>query len=154
MADDFLPRRAANARRTVTDAEIITLAIAQAIMGIPSDYRFIAVADKRLRHLFSTLPSRDGFHKRRIVLSAQIEALVAVFARESPGYTDDLLLVDSTPISAPARARRSSAAAARRCLTRWATLLTTGTAPATAACFTGFGCMPCAPSTAPPERWR
>jgi hypothetical protein len=98
MTDDFLPRPIENAQRTVTDAEIITLAIAQAMMGIPSDYRFIAVADRRLRHLFPVLPSRDAFHKRRIRLSAQIEALVAHFARESPGYRDEMLLVDSTPV--------------------------------------------------------
>jgi len=98
LADDFLPRRAGNARRRVSDAEIITLAIAQAIMGIPSDHRFVAVADKRLRHLFPTLPARDAFHKRRIKLCEQIEALIAEFARRSPGFTDDLMLVDSTPI--------------------------------------------------------
>src|SRR3954463_4554575 len=32
-ADDFLPVRARNARRMVTDAEVVTLAVAQAIMG-------------------------------------------------------------------------------------------------------------------------
>jgi hypothetical protein len=41
-ADDLLPERALNARRIVTDAEVITLCIAQAIMGIPSDPRFLA----------------------------------------------------------------------------------------------------------------
>jgi hypothetical protein len=106
MTDDFLPPRANNARRAVSDAEIVTLAIAQAIMGIASDYRFVMVADRRLRHLFLVLPSRDAFHKRRIRLSAQIEALVAHFARHSPGYIDDLLLVDSTPIEC-ARSRET-----------------------------------------------
>jgi hypothetical protein len=106
ITDDFLPRGRGNARRMVTDAEIITLAIAQAIMGITSDYRFVAVADRRLRHLFPVLPSRDAFHKRRIRLAGQIEALVAHFARHSPGYTDDLLLVDSTPIEC-ARSRET-----------------------------------------------
>ena len=33
-ADDLLPRAAANARREVTDAEVVTLCVAQAIMGI------------------------------------------------------------------------------------------------------------------------
>jgi Transposase DDE domain len=98
MADDFLPKRPENARRKITDAEIVALCVAQAIMGIPSDYRFIAVAHRRLRHLFPTLPSRDAFHKRRIRLSDQIEALVAHFARQSPGFFDNLLLVDSTPV--------------------------------------------------------
>src|SRR3954452_1471709 len=109
IADDFLPRRAENARRRVSDAEIVTLCVAQAIMGIPSDYRFVAVAGRRLRHLFPVLPTRDAFHKRRIRLSAQIEALIAHFARQSPGFFDELLLVDSTRWSAPAGARPLSA---------------------------------------------
>ena len=106
MADDFLPKSPANARRRVTDAEIVTLCVAQAIMGIPSDHRFVAVADKRLRHLFPTIPSRDALHKRRIRLSGRIEALIAHFARQSPGFVDDLLLVDSTPVEC-ARSRET-----------------------------------------------
>ena len=51
-ADDLLPERQNNAARRVTDAEVITLCVAQAIMGIPSDGRFRAVAGKRLSHLF------------------------------------------------------------------------------------------------------
>ena len=106
MADDFLPRRPGNARRAITDAEIVTLCVAQAIMGIPSDYRFVAVAAKRLRHLFPTIPTRDALHKRRLRLAGQIEALIAHFARHSPGFTDDLLLVDSTPVEC-ARSRET-----------------------------------------------
>ena len=34
-ADDLLPETAGNARRRVTDAEVVTLCVAQAIMGIP-----------------------------------------------------------------------------------------------------------------------
>ena len=34
-ADDLLPKRAGNGRRIVTDAEVVTLAVAQAIMGSP-----------------------------------------------------------------------------------------------------------------------
>jgi hypothetical protein len=34
-ADDLLPWRRRNARRSVTDAEVVTLAVAQAIMDIP-----------------------------------------------------------------------------------------------------------------------
>ena len=33
-ADDTLPKAAANARRRVTDAEIVTLAVAQAVLDI------------------------------------------------------------------------------------------------------------------------
>jgi len=97
-ADDFLPRRAGNARRRITDAEVVTLCIAQAMLGIPSDERFLAVAAWRLSHLFPCLPTRDAFHKRRLRLSGQIEALIAEFARHSPGFLDDIVLVDSTPV--------------------------------------------------------
>jgi len=106
MADDFLPVRQRNVRRRVSDAEVVTLCVAQAIMGIPSDPRFVAVAGKRLRHLFPTIPTRDAFHKRRLRLSGQIEALIAHFARQSPGFFDDLLLVDSTPVEC-ARSRET-----------------------------------------------
>jgi hypothetical protein len=106
MTDDFLPERAANARRTVSDAELITLCVAQAIMGIPSDPRFLAVAGRRLGDLFPQLPERSAYHKRRLRLSAAIEALIAHFARHSPGFFDDVLLVDSTPVEC-ARSRET-----------------------------------------------
>jgi hypothetical protein len=97
-ADDLLPQRAGNGKRILTDAEVVTLCVAQAIMGIPSDERFLAVARKRLSHLFPLLPKRPGYYKRRERLSDAIEALIAAFARDSPGFHDDLVLVDSTPV--------------------------------------------------------
>jgi hypothetical protein len=97
-ADDLLPRRAENAKRILTDAEVVTLSVAQAIMGISSDARFLKVARKRLAHLFPVLPDRPGYLKRRQRLSDSIEWLTGVFASESPGYSDDLVLVDSTPV--------------------------------------------------------
>jgi len=97
-ADDLLPRAEKNARRILTDAEVVTLCVAQAIMGISSDARFLNVARKRLAHLFPLLPKRPGYLKRRQQLSDTIEWLSGVFASESPGYSDDLVLVDSTPV--------------------------------------------------------
>src|SRR5215208_2157349 len=72
-ADDLLPWRRRNARRSVTDAEVVTLAVAQAIMDIPSDREFLAVARARLCHLIPKLP-------------------------KPPGYFDNVVLVDSTPV--------------------------------------------------------
>jgi len=105
-ADDLLPRKPGNAKRIVTDAEVVTLCVAQSMMGIPSDARFIAAARKRLGHLFPTLPDREGFYKRREGLSDTIEALIAEFAAHSPGFCDDVLLVDSTPVEC-ARSRET-----------------------------------------------
>jgi hypothetical protein len=105
-ADDLLPERPGNARRSVTDAEVVTLCVAQAIMGIPSDRRFLAVAGKRLCHLFPKIPGQAGYFKRRRALVDTLEWLMEVFASQSPGFYDDLLLVDSTPVEC-ARSRET-----------------------------------------------
>jgi Transposase DDE domain len=105
-ADDLLPERPGNARRTVTDAEVVTLAVGQAIMGIPSDRRFLRVAAKRLNHLFPVLPKQSGYLKRRRRLTESMEWLMGMFASQSPGFQDDLLLVDSTPVEC-ARSRET-----------------------------------------------
>jgi hypothetical protein len=97
-ADDLLPERAKNARRSVTDAEVVTLCVAQALMNISSDREFLAVATKRLSHLFPKLPKQPGYLKRRRKLADTIEWLCGVFAQDSPGYYDEIVLLDSTPV--------------------------------------------------------
>ena len=83
-ADDLLPERPKNARRSVTDAEVVTLCVAQAIMGIPSDRRFLAVAGKRLAHLFPKLPAQPGYFKRRRRLADTIEWLMGDLRQPEP----------------------------------------------------------------------
>jgi hypothetical protein len=97
-ADDLLPERTKNARRSVTDAEVVTLAVAQQVMGIDTDGEFLAVAAKRLRHLFPKLPGQPGYWKRRARLTETIEWLTGVFAQDCPGSRDQVVLLDSTPV--------------------------------------------------------
>jgi hypothetical protein len=97
-ADDLLPDKAKNAKRSVTDAEVVTLAVAQAIMRIDTDREFLAVARQRLAHLIPRLPNQPGYWKRRDRLSDTIEWLIGVFAADSPGHTDQIVLLDSTPV--------------------------------------------------------
>jgi transposase len=98
VADDLLPEKPVNHRRSLTDAEVVTLAVAQQIMGIPSDYRFIRTAIRQIGHLFPNLTKRSGFYKRRDQLADTIEWLCAIFASQSPGWEDNVLLADSTPV--------------------------------------------------------
>jgi hypothetical protein len=105
-ADDLLPEGKRNARRRLTDAEVVTLCVAQSIMGIGPDERFVRVAARHLRHLFPDLTRRSGFHRRRDRLADVIESLIGAFASRSPGWHDDLLLVDSTPVEC-ARSRET-----------------------------------------------
>jgi hypothetical protein len=114
-ADDLLPEGKKNARRRLTDAEVVTLCVAQSIMGIGSDGRFAKIAARRLRHLFPTLTRRSGFHKRRDRLTDVIEAMTATFSARSPGFHDDLLLVDSTPVEC-ARSRETVKRGGSSCL--------------------------------------
>ena len=143
-ADDLLPESTKNAARRVTDAEVVTLCVAQAIMGIPSDRRFLAVAGKRLRHLFPELPQQPGYFKRRRRLSDTLEWLMGIFASQSPGFYDDLLLIDSTPVEC-ARCRETVSAP------RWRTPLITAGAPRTPGISGGFGCTRSSPGRHPPR---
>lgn len=97
-ADDLLPEKAKNARRSLTDAEVATLCVAQAVMDISSDREFLAVAKRQLGMLFPKLPRQPGFHKRRARLAETIEWLTGVFAGDSPGSGDSVVLLDSTPV--------------------------------------------------------
>ncbi len=62
--------------------------------------------EKNLSHLFPHLPAQPGCYKRRRRLADTIEWLQGVFAERSPGYYDDLLLIDSTPVEC-ARSRET-----------------------------------------------
>ena len=97
-ADDLLPEKPKNARRRVTDAEVVTLCVAQQVMNISSDREFLATAGKRLVHLFPQLPKQPGLHKRRRRLADTIEWLCGVFAAACPGHGDPVVLLDSTPV--------------------------------------------------------
>jgi hypothetical protein len=97
-ANDLLPKRPKNARRRISDAEVITLCVAQAVLGISSDRRFLRAARRQLAGLFPVLPTQDAFWKRRARLTEQIERVMAAFARDCPGYHDQIVLLDSTPV--------------------------------------------------------
>src|ERR1700731_227598 len=97
-ADDLLPEKGRNARRSVTDAEVVTLAVAQEVMRVDHDAEFLAIAAKRLGHLFPRLPQQPGYWKRRQRCAETIDWLISVFAADSPGYRDTVVLLDSTPV--------------------------------------------------------
>ncbi len=146
-ADDLLPEASKNVMRRLTDAEVVTLAVAQAITGIPSDRRFLKVAAKRLAHLFPVLPKQSGYLKRRRRLTESMEWLMGVFASQSPGFQDDLLLVDSTPVEC-ARSRETVKRSAL------ADAADYGYCASQAPISGGSGCTDCSPRTAPRSRCR
>jgi hypothetical protein len=99
LTDDFLPpRRGPGRPPRITDAELITLAIAQVFMGLPNDRQFLALAAYRLGHLFPYLPKQSGYNKRLRGLAPEIQCTINYLAFRSPGFCDELRLLDSTPV--------------------------------------------------------
>jgi hypothetical protein len=74
------------------------MCVAQVLMGMPSARRFLRGARRQLGHLFPYLPRQDALHKRGAKLAETLEWLVGIFAAQSPGSGDSLLLLDSAPV--------------------------------------------------------
>lgn len=99
LADELLPRRARARRRPkITDAELVCLAVAQILLDIPSERRFLRFAICRLSHLFPYLPKQPGYNKRMRALAPQTLRLLNAIAFQSPSWCDGVRLLDSTPV--------------------------------------------------------
>jgi DDE family transposase len=99
LVDDFLPQRLGPGRPpSLSDAELITLAIAQVFLGLPNDRQFLALARWRLWHLFPYLPKQPGYNKRVRTLAPAIARSINYLAYISPSFCEGLRLLDSTPV--------------------------------------------------------
>ncbi len=56
----------------ITDAELITVAVMQALLGYHDESRWIRYARRSLRHLFPHLPMQPGYNKRLRTLGTQM----------------------------------------------------------------------------------
>ena len=82
----------------LSDAELITLAVIQALLGFTSEARFIRHARTHLTPWFTYLPDRPGYNKRLRHAGQLFQHVIAALTRACPSATDDLWLVDSTPV--------------------------------------------------------
>jgi hypothetical protein len=82
----------------ITDAELITLAVMQALLGHTSEARWLRYTRAHLQHLFRYLPQQPGYNKRLRRLGTTIGWLVGVLARDTTLWTDDVWVADSTPV--------------------------------------------------------
>jgi len=101
----------------LTDAELLTLAVIQALLGYTSEARFIRHAHAHLRPWFAYLPDRPGYNKRLRHAGELFHHVIAALARACPSFTDDVWLVDSTPVECG----RSRETVKRSDLAGWAT---------------------------------
>jgi hypothetical protein len=100
----------------ISDAEMVTLAVLQALLGFTSEARWLRFARDHLRHLFPYLPKQPGYNKRLRKLAGTIRWLVGALARDTTLWTDDVWVVDSTPVECG----RSRETARRSDLAGWA----------------------------------
>jgi hypothetical protein len=100
----------------ITDAELVTLAVMQALLGRTSEARWLRYARARLRHLFPYLPQQPGYNKRLRRLADTLRWLIGMLARDTRLWTDDVWVVDSTPVECA----RSRETVHRSALAGWA----------------------------------
>lgn len=99
VIDDFLePRSGPGRPPKVSDSELITLAVAQVLLGMPNDRQFLALARWRLGHLFPRLLDQSQYNRRLRALAPQIARAINYLAYVSPSFCDQLRLLDSTPV--------------------------------------------------------
>jgi hypothetical protein len=82
----------------LSDAELVTLAVIQALLGYTSERRFIRYAKANLSPWFRYLPQRAAYNKRLRAAGGMIQHIISVLARDCPSYNDDLWVADSTPV--------------------------------------------------------
>ena len=100
----------------LSDAELVTLAVMQALLGFTSEARWLRYAGRHLRHLFPYLPGQSGYNKRLRRTADLLGYLIGAVARDTALWSDDLWVVDSTPVECG----RSRQTAKRSALVGWA----------------------------------
>jgi hypothetical protein len=98
------------------DAELVTLAVMQALLGFASEARWVRYARAHLRHLFPYLPQQPGYNKRLRAAAPLIRHCIRVLAADTTCWADDVWVVDSTPVECG----RSRETARRSDLAGWA----------------------------------
>ena len=100
----------------ISDAELVTLAVMQALLGFTSEARWLRHARAHLRGMFPHLPQQPGYNKRLRALAATMTWLTFVLARDTSLWSDDVWVADSTPVECG----RSRETAKRSDLAGWA----------------------------------
>ena len=106
QADDLLkayperipPRPRIGISPRITDAELITLAVMQALLGFTSEARWLRHVRRSLPAMFPHLPGQSGYNKRLRRLAGTMNWLIGVLAGQCAVAADDVWVVDSTPV--------------------------------------------------------
>jgi hypothetical protein len=82
----------------LTDAELVTLAVMQALRGFTSESRWLRFARAHMTDLFRYLPQQPGYNKRLRAAASLLTTVIRILATDTTLWTDDVWVVDSTPV--------------------------------------------------------
>ena len=97
----------------LSDAELLTMAVLQALLGFTSETRFLRYAQKHLSSLFPYVPGQSGYNKRLRKAFFLFIRAIRMLAMDTSLWSDDVWVVDSAPVECgrpKETARRSDAA--------------------------------------------
>jgi hypothetical protein len=98
--DHVIPaeRRRPGRPKRLSDAELVCLAVAQVLLGFPSQHHWLRFCYGRLGGLFPYLPNQPGYHKRLTAAGPLLLAATVKLAAQVPSTADALRLLDATPV--------------------------------------------------------
>ena len=97
--DDSLAGRVRAGRRPrLTDSELLTLAVAQVLLGVRSEARWLRLVPAALPGAFPYLPGQSGYNKRLRGALPLLKRLIRMLATDTDLWADPVWLVDSTPV--------------------------------------------------------
>lgn len=88
----------AGRKPALNDVELLCLLVAQHLLGIASDRKWIRHARKHLIGMFPNLPGQSGWGKRVRQSTGLLSAVITELARDTPTWDETIRLVDSTPL--------------------------------------------------------
>lgn len=83
---------------TLSDAELVTLAVMSALLGFTSERRWLRHARAELAGMFPYLPGQSGYNKRLRAASGLVIHMIQILGRDTSLWSDDVWVVDSTPV--------------------------------------------------------
>jgi hypothetical protein len=96
--DLVTPRPPVGFAPKLSDAELVTMAVMQALLNIRSERRWLRYMGKHLRHLFPYQPQQPGYNKRLRAALPLIKHTIRTLAIDSDFWFDNHWILDSTPV--------------------------------------------------------
>jgi Transposase DDE domain len=83
---------------TVSDAELLAMAVMSALLGFRSERRWLRHAAAHLAALFPRQLGQSGYNKRLRKMSFLLMVVIRRLAMDTSLWSDDVWIVDSTPV--------------------------------------------------------